>query len=363
MTMTKIEKYRDDLLIDLIAERLQFHRVANALPVSVDYTYLWVAVGLFVEYGIFDLYNFFVSGKVSFITDPASLSIPAMTIIGVIGLKYIHDSYADAVLYLGMEDENIDIEENIQTEFEGLVSLRLRLAGYIVSIFLYYIFVIFVLTIPNLIGVDGLGLVMYSQLVSFPLIIIPIFCELGISYVAVHISIPRRIAKTDFGLFYYDPENLGGFKPIGQLLKRSYYIYTLIVLLWFFETHAPILLSEFTTSPYGAARPILQVVLSAVWGVGVLTIGYSMYRMHSIMKLKKEAKLRELKHELKVAIKDPHDINLSNIENRGRYDDAQEMIPHVKNTKTYPTTFTMWSQIFISVILPQALNMAVQLPE
>ncbi|WP_182024057.1 hypothetical protein [Haloquadratum walsbyi] len=360
--MTTSEKYRSDLLIEVIAERLQFDRISEVLPGSVYPPYLLVTIGLFIEYGVFDVYNFVVSGKSSFLSQPNSLAIPAMTIIGVIGLKYIHDSYADAVVNLGIEEENIDIDETIRNEFEGLVSFRLRLLGYVATLLAFYAFSVFVITISELIEISGIGLVLYAQLVDFPLIIVPVLYELGISYLAIHINVPRRIVKADFGLFYYDPENLGGFKPVGQLLKRSYYLYTIILLLWFLQSHTPVLLADFLMSPYPPPGPVFQLALSGVWAVGVLTIAYSMYRTHSIMKQKKDTKLRELKRELKTAVKDPYDATLTNIEDREQYEEAQEMISHVKNTQTYPTTFTMWSQIFLSVLLPQALNMVVQLP-
>ncbi len=234
--MTTSEKYRSDLLIEVIAERLQFDRISEALPGSVYPPYLLVTIGLFIEYGVFDVYNFVVSGKSSFLSQPNSLAIPAMTIIGVIGLKYIHDSYADAVVNLGIEEENIDIDETIRNEFEGLVSFRLRLLGYVATLLAFYAFSVFVITISELIEISGIGLVLYAQLVDFPLIIVPVLYELGISYLAIHINVPRRIVKADFGLFYYDPENLGGFKPVGQLLKRSYYLYTIILLLWFLQS-------------------------------------------------------------------------------------------------------------------------------
>jgi hypothetical protein len=361
--MARSETYRDRLLIEIIAEKLYFERLAAVLPGPNIYPpYLLVAVGLFIEYGVFDVYNFVVSGKSSVITQPNTLAIPLMTIIGVVGLRYIHESYADAVIKLGIEDDAIDIDPSMRSRFEGLLSFRIRVVGYLATLLVYYAFVVFVLGIPQLIDISGIGLVLYAQIISFPLIVIPILFELGISYIAVHIIIPRRIAEADFGLFYYDPRNLGGFEPIGELLKRSYYIYTAILLLWFLQTHAPVLLSQFVSSPYPSPGPVFQIALSAVWLVGVLTIAYSMYRTHSIMKTKKEEKISALERELKAAVNDPYDATLANIEDRERYEEAQETLSHVKNTKTYPTTFAMWTQIFISVLLPQALNMAVQLP-
>jgi len=250
----------------------------------------------------------------------------------------------------------------MRRQFEGLVSLRVRVAGCLAALLVHYAVTVFILGIPQLIEIGGIGVVLYAQIVSFPLIIYPILIDLGISYIAVHVMVPRRIANADFGLFYYDPRNLGGFEPLGELLKRSYYIYTGILLLWFVQSHAPVMLSQYISSPYPPPAPILQVALSAVWLVGVLTIAYSMYQTHSIMKDKKEEKIRSLEQELKETVNNPYDATLSNIEDRERYDEIQETLSHVKNTKTYPTTFTMWSQIFISVLLPQALNMVVQLP-
>lgn len=361
--MTEMEKYRDQLLIEIIAEKLYFGRLSEALPGRSIYPpYLLVVIGLFIEYGVFDVYNFFVSGKSSFLAQPNTIAIPAMTVLGVIGLRYIHDSYASAMINLGVDDGHIGIDESIRREFEGLVSLRVRIAGYLATLVASYAFAVFVLGIPQLIEISGIGLVLYAQLITFPLIIIPVLVELGISYIAIHLIIPRRLAAADFGLFFYDPRNLGGFEPIGELLKRSYYIYTAVLLLWFLQTHIPVILSQFISSPYPAPGPTFQTALSALWIVGIITIAYSMAKIHFIMKSKKEEKIRSLEEELKQAVDDPYDATLSNIEDRDRYEEAQETISHVKNTKTYPTTFAMWSQIFISVLLPQALNMVVQIP-
>ena len=361
--MGEMETYRDRLLIEIIAEKLYFGRLSDALPGRDIYPpYLLVIVGLFIEYGLFDVYNHLISGKSSFLAQPNTLAIPAMTVLGVVGLRYIHDSYATAMVNLGVDDDHVDLDEALRREFEGLVSLRVRVAGYVATLVVYYAFVAVVLGIPQLIEISGIGLVLYAQTVTFPLIIIPILFELGISYIAIHLSIPRRLAAADFGLFFYDPRNLGGFEPIGELLKRSYYIYTAILLLWFLQTHTPVILSQFVSSPYPAPGPIFQTALSAVWIAGVATIVYSMSKTHSIMKRKKEEKIRSLEEELKRVVNDPYDATLFNIEDRERYEEVQETISHVKDTRTYPTTFAMWSQIFISVLLPQALNMVVQLP-
>ncbi|AZH26291.1 hypothetical protein [Haloplanus aerogenes] len=357
-------RYRDTLLIERIAELAGFDHLATWLFGSAAYgSYLFVAVGLLIEYGLFDVYNYLVTGKSSFITSPNALAIPAMTVLGLVGLRYIHDEYARAVVSLGIEDEHVGLDRDVRRNFEGLVSFRVRLGAYALALVCYYAFVTLVLGIPELVEISGIGLVLYAQLVTFPLIIVPVLTELAVSYVAVHVLVPRRLKNADLGLFFYDPRNLGGFEPIGELLKRSYYIYTAILLLWFLQTHAPVLLASVVDSPYPAPGPIFQVVLSGIWFVGVVTIGYSMFRIHRLMKSKKEARLRTLEAEIKDALADPYDATPTNIDDRAKYDNAQESLEQVKRTKTYPTTFTMWSQIFLSVLLPQALNMVVKLPQ
>lgn len=362
--MSAEERYRNTLIIEIIARKVGADTLSERLFGTDSYgLYVFVGLGLFIEYGVFDVYNYVVTGKSSFITAPNTLAIPAMTVLGVVGLRYIHDEYASAVVGIGVEDKHTNVDEDVQDEFAGLVSFRIRLGAYILALIANYTFIAIVFGASGLIEIGGLGLVLYAQLVTFPLIIIPILTELAISYVAIHVLLPRRLKKADMGLFFYDPRNLGGFQPIGELLKHSYYIYTAILLLWFLQTHLPLIFTTVLNSPYPGPDPIFQVVLSAFWLVGVVSIGYSMYHVHSLMKSKKEERISTLEDEIKDIVEDPYDATPTNITDDERYESAQKNLEEVKRTKTYPTTFAMWSQIFLSVLLPQALNMVFQLPQ
>ncbi|AZH24185.1 hypothetical protein [Haloplanus aerogenes] len=350
-------RFRDRLLTEAIAEWLQFDVLARRLPGPDLYPpYLLVAVGIGIEYGIFDLYNYFISGKNSFLVEPNSLAVPAMVILAVVGGRYIHDSYASAIAALRIEDRDSDIDA---TPFESLVPFRLRVGVLLVVVIVNNAFGFFVLGWGNLIAIDGIGLFLFGTLVTFPLIYLPAIVDFGLSYFAVHVSVPRRLQRADLGLFFYDPRKMGGFGPIGELLKRSYYVYTGALLLYFVQTYAPVLLSEFTTTPYGTPGPVIQLTLSVAWIVGILTIGYSMSRVHSIMKAEKDRRIRELEDDLRNTMDKPFDIHEAEIADESEYERITTRLQHVRDTKTYPTTFTMWSQIFISVLLPQALNLAV----
>lgn len=347
--------YRNQLIIELIADRCRVDTLIERLPGPDIYPpYFLVGAAVFIEYGVFDLYNYFISGKNSFIVEPNSLAVPAMVILGVFGARYIHDTYDTAITRLRLEDRNTSADSEI---FDGLLSLRIRIGVWLVFVIITKGFAVFVLGFRNLIAIDGIGLFMYGQIV-FPLVYLPVLAEFGLAYFAVHLVIPKRLQRADIGLFFHDPRNMGGFQPVGNLLKRSYYLYTIVLILYFIQTKVPVLLSEYVSTPYESPEsPIITLVLTLGWVIGVITIGYSMYSVHEIMKREKEQRIVELESELVSTMKNPFDVREAEVTDADRYEMIQERLQHVRDTRTYPTTFTMWSQIFISALLPQALNL------
>ena len=85
-----------------------------------------------------------------------------------------------------------------------------------------------------------------------------------------------------------------------------------------------------------------------------------MYTIHQLMSEQKEQRIRELEAELHQAIENPYDINNSKVVDQDKLDDARRRLKEVRNTRVYPATFAMWSQIAISVLLPQLLQLTVQ---
>lgn len=85
-----------------------------------------------------------------------------------------------------------------------------------------------------------------------------------------------------------------------------------------------------------------------------------MLTMHRVMAGRKEQRISELEAEIEDIIQNPYDINNSEVTDEERLDDIYRRRQEIRDTRVYPATFTMWSQIVISVLLPQALNMAAQ---
>jgi hypothetical protein len=275
-------------------------------------------------------------------------------VLAAVGTRYMTTTYPDAIgqIYDRNRGSDIDFEP-----FEEMVSRRTRWVAYAVGVAISYVYVFFELGIGSVVAFEGpAGLV--NVLLVWQLGYLPFVVEFALVYVSIHFLVPRRIARAKIPLFHYDPRNMGGFAGIGQLLKRSYYVYTVGLFLHFVTEYGPFVLAV----GEAATEPGLPTVafFSTAWFVGVLSIAYSMLRMHRIMAADKERRIRELESQLQEVIDDVHDIESSEITDTNRFEDIQLRLGQVRSTRVYPATFTMWSQIGVSALLPQALQFAIQ---
>ncbi|SDJ33547.1 hypothetical protein SAMN05216226_102180 [Halovenus aranensis] len=101
-------------------------------------------------------------------------------------------------------------------------------------------------------------------------------------------------------------------------------------------------------------------MFTALWLVGIVSIGYSMYRVHTIMSDKKERETDKTGKQIRGMLDYPYDIHNSNLAGDEGLEEIQHRLEQVRTTREYPSTVTMWTQIGISVPLPQALQLVFQ---
>lgn len=270
------------------------------------------------------------------------------------------DGYAQAIDRLRLTDRVIEDE---LTAFECTVSRRSKLVMYVLGVGFLTAHVMINMSswIVSIAGVPGL---VHRLLVwNFYLLFV---VEFALVYFSVHVVVPRRLKDADVGLFYYDPENMGGFGPLGQLLKRSYYLYTGGLLLFLTISFGPAYLASIgsslgvsSTVPSEVA-PTTTAFFTVAWIVGVLSIGHSMLTIHRIMATEKQQHIGELEAELREAIENPYEITTAEKADEDRLNDIERRLDKVRATRVYPASFTMWSQIAVSVIFPQALQLLLQ---
>lgn len=214
----------------------------------------------------------------------------------------------------------------------------------------------------TVVEVEGIVRALVSNFVAIPVYVLLII-EFGLLYLSIHLLLPRKIAQADLNMFFYDPQNMGGFGSTGQLLKRSYYIYTAGVLVYFGLVYWPEILGEIVNLErlYPEPTAIVAVFFTILWLIGVCSIGYSMYRMHALMSKKKQEAIKDVEEDIKNKLEDPFDITTEHIEDQKLRAEFEHKLAQIRNTRQYPSTFTMWSQILISVLLPQAMQVTLQI--
>lgn len=346
-------RYWNILLIERFASRLRFDDLAEAMLGRADYG-PHMLLGSMIALS----YAFRVP---LLLAEPWRLTTSAAIIgglwLGLIGGRYMRDGYANAINHLRLDDRPTDHDHS---QFESLISRRTQLAIYILALVASYYNIFFGVGLDTLISEAGTWPILIRLFVAAPLAYIPVIIDIGTIFLGVHFLLPRRLAQADLSLFFYDPRNMGGFAPIGQLLKRSYYVYTGGLLAYFAFIYIPILFSGIIDSSY-ESNALTAVFFSLAWLAGVVSIGYSMWKVHTLMADKKEQRLQELEDDLCDVIENPYNIRESTVAEPSAREEITRQLEHVRNMKEYPTTFTMWTQILISVILPQVLNMSVQI--
>ena len=347
-------QFEEDLLIEKMANLFRFDKLSEKLPGRDIYPpYLFLGFFVFIGNGVVQVYKHFFTEYSHGFGNPAVLIGPVALFVAAIGIRYMSKEYVDAVESLPVDEEGGDTES-----FREMFSIKTKIAMYIIAVLTIYAAIIRI-GVANILESTATVEFVVNFLIIFQIGFVPFIIEFGLIYLSVHFLIPRRIKKADLNLFYYDPRNMGGFAPVGQLLKRSYYLYTVGLLLFFIVVYVPFLVP--TMEPAFSLGIIPFLFFSGAWLLGVISIGYSMMTMHRIMATKKEKRIQEIEDEIREEIIDnPHDINSSEVTEEEQLKDLNRRLEQVRGTRVYPATFTMWSQIAISVLLPQALQVVVQ---
>jgi hypothetical protein len=345
--MPKDIEIADTNLVEYIAAVFGFAKLSRILPgKDIKPSYLFVGFFSFFDLAVLQIYVHFTGGIHILVKSPNTAIGYVAVILGVFGIEYMSNEYTKAISAIRVHERIENLESN---NLQWTISWRRKVFIYIAGVITLYAHAIFNVGIPDKITAINL-------LFTWQFVLLPVIIEFSLSYISIHIQFPRQIKSADMNMFFYDPRNMGGFAAVGTLLKRSYYLYTAALLMFFVFAYGRLLLS------LGSYEPgwFDLLFFSTAWFIGVLSIGHSMYTIHQFMSEEKEQRIREIEDELHEALENPYEINKSRVDDPEKLEDARRRLEQVKNTRVYPATFTMWSQIAISVFLPQLLQLTVQ---
>jgi len=337
-------------LFDRFAARTGLDRVFASLPGSpsplVGWAVVWVAVAVALQ-----AYKYLNGYTVAYINNPATVLGDLQILLAAVAVGYLYERY-ETVL------DQIDFGERTTEpqSFATVVPTRWEIGIYIIAIS-YTFFTFFLLKgVGTLTAVGGFAEVIFAAIVA-PIGYATVTAEFVGAYIGIMFLLPRRIKQKDFKLHFLDPEGLGGLRPVGELMKTSYYFIVAGLIIWLFIVYGPFILGQFFDTQLSRPGFIINSAFTGAWLLSIATMAYGLSQLHRYMKSEKRKELTRLDRQAREHVENPFNLQAYNVTDEQKFDDFRRRMDYVNATKEYPTTFTMWSQILISLVLPKAIQM------
>jgi hypothetical protein len=188
----------------------------------------------------------------------------------------------------------------------------------------------------------------------------PIWSTMTVQFAVVYMGVvfiaPWRLYKSDVGIDFYDPEGLGGLRPIGELVKHAYYYAVVGLVAYAFVLYGPIV-----SAPEWEAAPGTSFIFTIAWLGTVATVAFAVFVLHRFMHREKREELHRLrmleqKHVDRQWDGTSYDPQSSN---KPVVDELRQQMERVSSTSEYPATFSIWSQLLLSIIIPKASQLLI----
>jgi ABC-type multidrug transport system fused ATPase/permease subunit len=192
-----------------------------------------------------------------------------------------------------------------------------------------------------------------ANFVVFPFIYLPIVTQFFAIYVAIEFFAPWRLWQSDVGIHFFDPEGVGGLRPLGELVKKAYYFVAVGLVAYALLTYAPFVSTEWEVSEFA------NVLFTGVWIITIGTVGFAVYILHRFLQRDKREEIQRLEAEIQERVSNPWDIAAYDVptQKKERVQDLRERMERVSATKEYPATFSIWSQLLLSIVIPKAIQL------
>jgi hypothetical protein len=348
------EEY-DQLLTHAFVDRLGFDSVSTLLPVSVPSLYLYAATFVFLDFGLVNTYFHVFTGRShGFIRNPFSLAIPAAVLVAAAGVRYMTLNYRRAIDQMNLRERSDRAAYPTDTGFT--VSLRTRATVYVLVLGAYYAYILGVIGLPSYIETFGVVPTAAFAGVIYPLGYVPIAVDFVTQFASIQFVLPVRIARVRPTPAFLDPRNLGGFYPIGELFKRTYYIYTVGLLLYLCYVYGPGLTGLGTAAVSRAGTPEAGF-FTLLWAFGLVAVGSSMFTVHRLMASEKKSHLSQLEQQLHDIVTNPYDISSAELHNNPEVEQIQRRIEQVRAMREYPASINTSMQLLASLLAPEIINL------
>lgn len=330
-----------DLWLDRLARFLGFGRLAERLPGNLPPSYIYAIVTVVLSNVLTISYNIVNDIPLIYRENPYFAIQPLILLGAVYGAHTLQVAYHDAMAEMQIK-RRADEPESLLDPVPSWLPWALFITGAGLQL------------TRAILDMAGWGVTDFiANFFIFPFVFVPILVQFFIVYVSIEFFAPWRLSKSEVGIHFLDPQGVGGLRPIGELVKRAYYWIVAGLIGYALITYAPFISSAWTVS--AAAGTIFTIV----WIITVASVAFAVFTLHRFMHKAKKLELRQLESELRDCMQNPWDVKAYEIpeSRQEQVERLRERIDHVSATSEYPATFSIWSQLLLSIALPKAIQL------
>jgi hypothetical protein len=332
-----------------------FERIHRAVSRGSDRDLLvqYALVVVFLETVVLQGINVGTGRSVVFFENPLWLINPFILLMAAFATHSLLRRYESAIVR-----SNLLERSNSPDKLKGLVPPALSATVMGVGVVFTIVNAVFLLTIPQIHAAGG-----YTRLFKFlvitPFGYVPILGTFFSTYIAVEVLLPRRLETAGVNVDFLDPEQLGGMRPVGELLKYAYYFVMIGLTSSAISIYGPYVLGGiFSYEELTPPGTFVNAMFTAVWVVAVGFMAHGIYVLHRFMIREKRQERDRLNRKVREQLDEPWDIQQFDADNPpGEYQKYRAQLDYVTSTKEYPATFTMWTQLLVGVLVPKAIQL------
>lgn len=337
------------LWLDRFATEFGFGRVGDRLPYDVPPSYMYAVITIAIIEPLLNGWIYLLGNEVIYLQNPLFVLQPIAFLGAVYGAHSLTDRYREVMAGMRIEERATE-PERLTDPVPGWLPWLFFGSGVVVS------FARGLAQGPAVIyqdwGIPGL----IAVFVVNPFVWTPIAAQFLAVYLTIEIIAPRRLASSDVGIHFLDPEGLGGLRPFGELIKHAYYFMVAGLIAFLLAVYG---IPGIVPSGGGGPVDLVNLIFTVSWVGTIATVGFAVFTLHRFMHREKRDELHALESELRNLTDSFYDVSDYSVppdvkEEVGNIRDRMDV---VSATNEYPATFSIWSQLLVSIVLPKAVQL------
>lgn len=330
--------------LDGLAGKLGFRWIADQLPGSLPPSYVYAVFAVVVPEISFIIYNQQLDLTLGYVHNPYMILEPVILIGAVIAARQLQRDY-DRVM------DEMDIRNRAPSPNNILAPVPSWLPW---LLFILGVAVLFVF--PGAVHRWERLTTYVDNFFVLPFVYTPIVVQFFTTYLTIEFLGPWKLSKSDdIGIHFFDPEGVGGLRPLGELVKKAYYFVVIGLIGYALIMYEPFV----DAGPSIASTSSGDILFTVIWLSTISTVVFAVLTLHRWMHREKRKEICRLEKELHEYVDDPYDIEQRPVpdDKKEHVKDLKERIARINSTSEYPATFNIWSQLLISIALPKLIQL------